>query len=198
MNGFEKRRQQKKDAILKAALELFAQFGFKKVTINEIADKAQVSPVSIYNYFQNKNNLRREIVKASLDDMFSSIVAIFEKNEPVMDKIHQFFELKDLYIKEYSLEFFYDSISCDDELNQYYLSLSKKMRSLFLSTIQQGKHEAVIKSELSDRAIMLFFDMYLTYITMNDSVRIEFKENASLTRELNDIFFNGFIRDQLR
>ncbi|MBM4448805.1 MAG: TetR family transcriptional regulator, partial [Chloroflexi bacterium] len=40
MNGFERRKEQKKDSIRQAALELFQAYGFKKVSINDIAQKA--------------------------------------------------------------------------------------------------------------------------------------------------------------
>ena len=53
MNGFEKRRLKKKNSILIAALTLFKQYGYRKVTVAEIADKASVSQVSIYNYFKS-------------------------------------------------------------------------------------------------------------------------------------------------
>lgn len=37
MDGFQKRRQNKKEAILTASLELFKEFGYNKVTVAEIA-----------------------------------------------------------------------------------------------------------------------------------------------------------------
>ncbi len=49
MNGFEKRKERKKDSIRQAALELFRSLGFRKVSIAEIARKAGVSQVTIYN-----------------------------------------------------------------------------------------------------------------------------------------------------
>jgi AcrR family transcriptional regulator len=51
LDGFEKRRNDKKKAIMQTALELFDQYGFDKVTVTEIANKAHVSKVSIYNFF---------------------------------------------------------------------------------------------------------------------------------------------------
>lgn len=43
----------KKDAILDAALEVFAQKGFQDATISEIARKAMVAEATIYEYFEN-------------------------------------------------------------------------------------------------------------------------------------------------
>ena len=51
MDGFNRRKEQKKESIRRAALELFKVYGFKKVSINDIASKAGVSQVTIYNHF---------------------------------------------------------------------------------------------------------------------------------------------------
>jgi TetR/AcrR family fatty acid metabolism transcriptional regulator len=47
----------KRDAILEAALDIFAQKGFQDATISEIARKANVAEATIYEYFANKENL---------------------------------------------------------------------------------------------------------------------------------------------
>jgi len=46
-----------RDAILDAALEVFAQKGFQDATISEIAKRANVAEATIYEYFENKENL---------------------------------------------------------------------------------------------------------------------------------------------
>lgn len=45
------------NAILDAALEVFAQKGFQDATISEIAKKANVAEATIYEYFENKETL---------------------------------------------------------------------------------------------------------------------------------------------
>jgi AcrR family transcriptional regulator len=42
MDGFERRKEQKKESIIRAALDLFMQHGFKKVSVNDVAVKANV------------------------------------------------------------------------------------------------------------------------------------------------------------
>ena len=66
MDRFERRKEQKKSNIRQAALELFKTYGFKKVSISDIAHKAGVSPVTIYNHFGSKDELVRDVVYISL------------------------------------------------------------------------------------------------------------------------------------
>lgn len=67
MDGFEKRREQKKRNILEAALALFMEYGIQRVSITEIAKKANVSQVTIYTYFESKENLVRLVFKFYVD-----------------------------------------------------------------------------------------------------------------------------------
>ena len=67
-------------AILDAAFELFLDFGFRKVSIEDVARRAGVSRVTIYRHYAGKNDLflavslrelRREIddIEHTLDDL---------------------------------------------------------------------------------------------------------------------------------
>jgi AcrR family transcriptional regulator len=47
--------------ILKTGLDLFQRFGIKRVTIEEICQTANVSKMTFYKYFKNKNELVRFI-----------------------------------------------------------------------------------------------------------------------------------------
>src|SRR5213595_3225413 len=55
------RRQRKKDAarslILATAIELFSTHGIDEVTVEQIADAADVGKGTIYNYFQTKEDI---------------------------------------------------------------------------------------------------------------------------------------------
>lgn len=69
MNQYQKTTEKKKQAIIQAALRLFKDKGFKETSIKSIAEAAEVSPVSIYNYFGSKDNL----VTLCVNDLFEEI-----------------------------------------------------------------------------------------------------------------------------
>ena len=58
----EKERENRRSAILKAARKLFFDRGFKSVTVNNIADKAEVSKGSVYLYFKSKEDIYTQIL----------------------------------------------------------------------------------------------------------------------------------------
>jgi AcrR family transcriptional regulator len=53
----ERKKQQTRDEIARAAMELFAERGFDAVTVAEVADAAGVSEKTVFNYFPAKEDL---------------------------------------------------------------------------------------------------------------------------------------------
>jgi AcrR family transcriptional regulator len=53
----ERKKQQTRDEIARAAMTLFAERGFDDVTVAEVADSAGVSEKTVFNYFPAKEDL---------------------------------------------------------------------------------------------------------------------------------------------
>ena len=69
--GLEERRKRerenRKNAILKAARKLFFENGFRPVTVESIAKKAELSKGSIYLYFKSKEEIYTQILLNDID-----------------------------------------------------------------------------------------------------------------------------------
>lgn len=71
-NGRGKRVQNKentKQAILRAALELFAEQGFYRTTTKAISRKARIAEGTLFNYFQTKEDLALYFFEQELDEV---------------------------------------------------------------------------------------------------------------------------------
>lgn len=60
---YEEIRSEKKQTIMDAALDLFANEGYHATSISNIAEKANISKGLMYNYFTSKEELLGNIVK---------------------------------------------------------------------------------------------------------------------------------------
>lgn len=194
MDGFEKRRNDKKKAIMQTALELFDQYGFDRVTVAEIAEKAHVSKVSIYNFFESKDNLRRIIVRELLDDSLQKERELIEKEEDFPDKIREYLRIRTWYYGKYSLRFFFDAVESDPELRRYFDDFSAENKRLFMDFVQEGKRSGFFTREASDDAIEIYIDMIQSYYLHNGEIRSRIERNPRLAQELNLLFLDGLIR----
>ncbi|KQM54868.1 TetR family transcriptional regulator [Pseudomonas sp. Leaf15] len=63
MSGLrERQKAERRQAISKAAVELFERQGFQNTTIEQIASQAGVSPPTVFKYFGNKQEIILEIL----------------------------------------------------------------------------------------------------------------------------------------
>ncbi len=68
-----KKSEDTKHAILKSAERLFAEQGFNKTTVREIAHDSHVNVAMIYYYFQTKEGLHREILENACKTLSQSL-----------------------------------------------------------------------------------------------------------------------------
>ncbi len=76
---FEEIRQSRKAAIEDAAMHLFAESGFSGVSISAIARKAGTSKGLLYNYFENKEALVKEIILEGIRQMMAELDFDFQQ-----------------------------------------------------------------------------------------------------------------------
>ena len=64
---------EKRKVILKASAELFAEHGFDRASMNQIALACGVSKALVYHYYANKDALLFDIIRDHLDDLIASV-----------------------------------------------------------------------------------------------------------------------------
>ena len=93
---FEEIRQSRKAAIVETALELFANKGFAGISISNIAQKAGISKGLLYNYFENKESLVREIILEGFRQMLKDLDFDFRQKltkKRFIELIHKNFDM---------------------------------------------------------------------------------------------------------
>ena len=70
----------KEEQIIEAARKLFYQFGFKKVSMDEIAKEANVTKKTIYMYFGSKEELLKYFIEEEMRNMKEIIENVEKQN----------------------------------------------------------------------------------------------------------------------
>ncbi len=76
----------KKSDILRAAGALFAQFSLRKVTVDEIAEKASVSKATIYKYFDSKEEMFDKVVRMESEQLWEAVTGAVAKSTTSVEK----------------------------------------------------------------------------------------------------------------
>jgi len=195
MNGFEKRTQQKKRKILNTAFELFAEHGVQKVSIQEIAKKAQVSQVTIYNYFGSKEQMLVEAIK----DYYMTRLERFQKlvDNPdynFKEKIETIIALKSEDILSLNVDFIQAFVSDIPELQSFLQEMMEKhSMPILIQLMDEGKQQGYIHQNISVDIMMFYLNMYYEAIQKRKDLLQTEESMQKFTDEILHLFFYGIM-----
>jgi len=138
-----------KEKILNTANEMFLTYGFKSVTMDDIAVKMSISKKTIYAFYKTKSKL----VEASVLDVFQTIsqgidqICIIGKNP-----IEELFEVKDFVLKNLKSEKSSPLFQLKKYYNKFFLELQKKQFEVMSECVQEnlkrGIEEGLYRNEI--------------------------------------------------
>lgn len=151
--------EKKKDKyrkILEAAAIVFAENGFHRARISDVAKKAGVADGTVYLYFQNKHDLLIKTFEEIMDEVNCVIKRVYESNLSYEDKIKELIKAHYLLAKEHP----HIAEVITFELRQSYKFMkeyeNKKFKE-YLRTIAQiireGQEHGVFSKELNPYVI---------------------------------------------
>ena len=190
MNQYQKTTEKKKQAIIQAALRLFKEKGFKDTSIKSIAEAAEVSPVSIYNYFGSKDNL----VALCVNDLFEEITQqaedILKSNLAFNTKLDQALDLCQEKMSQQISDYFQDKTVRDPAFSSLLTkAITAKKRDIYRTYINLGKEEGLIARDLSTEIILNVMDALNSVgnqLAYNDNLETDVKQ-------IHQIFLYGIL-----
>ncbi|MFB9276627.1 TetR/AcrR family transcriptional regulator [Cohnella cellulosilytica] len=157
MNKYEIRTQRKKEAIMRAALELFREKGYTNVSINELAATSGVSTVSIYNYFGSKEGLAKECARILTLETTQTVKRLLNEGIGFKEKLLQAVELCSEMPNEL-LERYFSKEAIDDKVfvELLHASANEIRLDILEAFIESGKREGAINASISTETVLEF------------------------------------------
>lgn len=191
MNGYEKRTLKKRQDIIEAAQELFLSYGITGVTIEQIAEKARVSRVTLFKYFGDKESLVKEAVLIWVNALMQEYDRILESNQPFPIKLAGILKLKIAGIHTADDEAIKTAVRGNAELMSIIKEQVAKLGlPKIMTLVEEGKRAGEIEPSLDNEAILTFFSMFSPIISDPDYIRKE----KSYQKSLFDLFMGGLIK----
>ncbi|UHA73739.1 TetR/AcrR family transcriptional regulator [Paenibacillus sp. 481] len=191
LDGYQRRTERKKATIRTVAFSLFTEHGVEKVSMAQIAKKANVSPVTVYNYFGSKDELFIQSFIHYAEQEMVQFVQLVDEDSPFSTKIETLIFQRNEAAKMFSMSFLEVVLTQYEPLQQYYMELYyQRVVPLLHKLIEQGRQEGALNNNLSTESIMLYISMFKEAATKPEFYS---RTNPTLLQDLTTLLFYGMV-----
>ena len=110
-NGNGKKKDVNRENILKIARDIFSKYGYKKTTLDDIANAVRKGKSSLYYYFDSKEDLFQAVIMKEVEILARELETVINRNTDPVDKLRDYIMTKLTTYR--SLANFYHAIEND-------------------------------------------------------------------------------------
>ena len=191
-------RDKKLDEILDAALTLFALYGFRKTTVEDVAEKVGMTKSNLYFYVKNKRDLYEKTVSRALQRWRDSVAGAVSETDDVVEKFSvmakQSFaylagneDLRAVCMKDPSI---FTLTPGEDRFYEINFGAMQLIKSILTQGIENGRFYPVDV----DHTTELFFSIYIMFL-IKTYVKSEGISSMRMYEEGLKIILRGLCRD---
>ena len=188
-NGSKRRTaDESKRSILEAACDVFAERGYEKASVREVAARAGISVGGIYLYFNNKEELYTGLMRGQMDEFLGRVDRL--RNDAALTALRK---LIDLYmelavtktkmlstsIKEYDLEF------KRPIRDAFFRSQHRIISGILQQGMRDGSFRSIDCSTMAQMILVTLRGAILGYLTG------DIRKPKAYAESLYDLFLNG-------
>jgi AcrR family transcriptional regulator len=190
MTSYQLRKERSKEVISQAAIELFKLHGIKKVSISDIANKAHVTPATIYNHFGNRDQLIRKVLKSSITSFAKKYTSLIESDLPFIEKLERITLEKNEYRGLLQgLPIYYP-----DTYRLIKDAYEENFYPLMDRFFKQGRKEGYLNSNASTKAILIYTEIFQRGVAASPELADEITSDAKIMKEISSLYLYGLIK----
>jgi AcrR family transcriptional regulator len=134
-----------RENILKIAREIFSKYGFKKTTLDDIANAVRKGKSSLYYYFESKEDLFQAVIMKEVDILGHELEIVINRNTDPIDKLRDYILTKLTTFR--GLANFYHAIENDITAVGFINDIKRKYEQDEIRMIKRILIEGVRKNE---------------------------------------------------
>ncbi len=174
----------KAEKILNTTIILFLNNGIKKITMDEIAEKAKASKVTVYKYFSDKDTLYYEVGKYLLANHIAKLKNITETKNSLIEQFYSFIDVLTAFTNMGYFKLCKELTTYNIKLLEEYNDYLNFYKEILLKLIDMGIEQKLIKPNLDRLIIFYYLDMGISYYQENSDYRKNMNENKNIQNEL--------------
>lgn len=181
----------KKEQIEQKAMELFWKHGFKKITIDEICRKANVSRKTFYTFFDNKNALIIYLYRKTIDQAYAEYDKVIKSNISFSEKLEKLLNQKIEGTKNLSMEFVADLYHPDaGELLTFFNQVIEQSMQFMRNFLIEAQKTGDIDSQLNIDYIMFILSKTIELCGTKEMMDM-FPDASTMTKQITQTFIFG-------
>ncbi|WP_373482794.1 TetR/AcrR family transcriptional regulator [Acetobacterium sp.] len=170
--------------LIETAKDLFFKHGVKRITIGEICNESNVSKVTFYQYFSNKDELVRHIRNELIENGFSKFDEINELDIGFPEKVELITQWRINFLANLKSDFIEDILSVEDTIEE--------MKSRYLKNIEAAQTKGEVRTDLSPELIWLVTEK-LNELVRDGSWKEIFSDYSEFQKQLRKMYFYGLL-----
>jgi len=178
--------------ILSTSEDLFQRFGFKRITIEEICAKANVSKMTFYKYFPNKNELIKKILNSWLKQVEQKINEIDGMDIPFTEKIRKLLSLKEESIGKISKEFMAEYMNPVPDLQKFIKDFYGRATVFFIDFIKKEQAKGEVRNDIKPEFLIAVFNKMLE-LAKDETLINLYPRITDFSLEINNFIYCGIL-----
>jgi AcrR family transcriptional regulator len=184
-------KRTKKEQLEFTAKELFWKYGFKKVTIDEICKKANVSRKTFYTFYENKSALVLYLLQQMTDEQLLAYNEIIESNHSFSEKMESLLKLKYESSNQFSMEFVADFFHPDsDDILAFYTKIVQESLALTNKFFREAQQNGEMNPDLDINFVMAIMQKMMEMCSTPEMMRM-FPNTETMTRQISQFLIYG-------
>lgn len=171
--------------IVNKANTLFKNYGIKSITMDDMASAMGISKKTLYQSFENKEDLVKQVISHNLLEMKKQIKALSDKRSNAIEQLIEMQKMIFRFMKNYSSP-------AEHDLKKYYPPIYRAMydeyvimlEKLFIQNMQKGKKEGLYCEDLKEEIIAKMHTSRIVNLPQNNVITTEEYTSAEYMKEM--------------
>lgn len=187
----DKLKSKKQLELLKVVRELFWKHGFKRVTIEEVCQKAGVSKMTFYRFYPNKIELAKAVYDEEVNKGVQKFKAILAEDIAPPEKIRKILFMKLEGANDVSQEFIKDFYSSPElGLKTYIEEKTKSLWNEMLNDFRQAQQDGLFRKDFKPE-FLLNLSSHLTGMLFDEKLLQLYNTPQELIMEISNFCIYG-------
>ncbi len=179
--------------VARTSKDLFYRYGFRRVTIGEICQKANVSKMTFYKFFANKMALVKYLLNKIFDQGIADYNAIMAQRIPFREKVEKIIQLKMEQTESLSQEFLQELMqNPDPSIAEIMDERRKQTFQIVMGSLVKAQKNGDLRKEIKPEFIMYMLN-HLIEMTNDKRLNAIFENPQEMSVELTSFFFYGIL-----